>query len=495
MSGYYSNNYTYKSFPTIHKALMKLFQILFCLLISIGITHASSNEESMPPKIAKTLKKFGLSNDSISINIADVDSNTTLLNLNPDTVRNPASTMKILTSLAALDILGAGHLWRTGFYRTKSIEDDTLQGDLFIRAGGDPLILLEDMLASLLALRLRGIRKIAGNLVIDSSIYDESTINSTPLDGKRDRVYNVPPSALSINFRATQFIFSPDRDRLKILAYPPAINLRITNEVQLIRGNCNGAWRKLLPSTSASSNTTHVRFTGTYPKSCGEQSITRSIQSSDQYIYGVFGALWKALGGSIAGKLGYASVPDDAKLIYERVSRPMFDVLRGINKYSNNLMARMLLLGIGGEVYNEPSTPEAGRLAIKEWLTKQSLNLPGLIIDNGSGLSRNSRITAAGLGSLLQYARNHIHYEEFAASLSLSGIDGSTRKRFSDENNRGRFRLKTGLLNGVRTVAGFSRTVKGTNLRIVILHNHPKVNYSNGNAIQNTILKYANENF
>lgn len=461
--------------------------MLCCLLPAAGAWSASG---SLPAVVERALQAHGLPRDSLSVFIAADSDARPLLAFNADAPRNPASVMKLVTTFAALDLLGPGYRWRTGFLVDKPVVDGRLDGDLFVRGGGDPLILVEDFLKMLAALRQRGLARIDGDLVIDNRLFDSNAIDRKTLDGQSTRVYNAYPEATVVNFRATRFVLRPEPGGVRVFAEPPASNLEIVNRVAAVAGRCRGALGGVRHAVGVHGATTRVTFSGDYPTACGERSLTRSVLGAGDYLFGVFAALWSELGGSLGGSFRTAATPDAAREFHAHESRPLFDVLRGVNKHSNNLAARMLLLALGAEVHGAPGSPETGRAAIYEWLARRGVSMPGLVIDNGAGLSRAARVTARGLGALLGLVERHPFREEFLASLSLTGIDGSTKSRL-DGLEPGRFRLKTGLLKGVRALAGFARGAKGDSLRIVVLQNHDAVGHEGGNAVQDAVLAWV----
>lgn len=454
----------------------------------------SAAADALPREISAVLKQHGLPESSLSLRIVDARQDKPLLDVNTTEARNPASVIKLVTSVAALDILGPGHLWQTSFLSKGKLNAGVLSGDIYLRSSGDPLILVEDFLGALAALRQRGVEKILGDLVIDNSFFELSANDRKPLDGQQLRVYNSPPDATVVNFRATRFSFVPNGKSVAIIAEPPASNLKIVNKLRLAKGACRGAHRRTSLSLKRSGNEFRVVFSGNYPFACGERQLTRAVIPSGHYVYGVFQAMWRLLGGEFDGGFRLAATPEDARLLFTRDSRPLFDTLRGINKYSNNQMARSLLMSLGAARYGAPGSAETGRLAIGEWLTEKGLLLPSLKLVNGSGLSRQTRISALDLDRILAYAYRHPLRAELLASMSLTGVDGSTRKRLKDDRYQGRYRIKTGLLRGVRGAAGFGVTARGTNVRISILQNHKGLGYNNGNAVQDAVIRWVNEN-
>jgi D-alanyl-D-alanine carboxypeptidase/D-alanyl-D-alanine-endopeptidase (penicillin-binding protein 4) len=467
------------------------------LIWSLALFNSSGLQaDFLPNAVSQNLAKYQIPESAFSLLVLDADTSKIVVEHLADEPRNPASVMKILTSYAALDLLGPDFNWKTQLFTDSAIKDGTLSGNLFIKGGGDPLILVEDLWRIVYELRNRGLHTINGDLTVDQSYFDGTQIVREPLDGKHYRAYNAYPEALVINFRATRFIFIANADGVHILADPPASTLLIKNNVQLTKGKCNRHHRNLRFSTQTEGLAeTIITFSGNYAIGCKEQSRTLVVLNSSDYLLGVFKSLWQAQGGKFDGEISQSDIPPNAILLQEHSSRPLLDVLRGINKYSNNLMARSLLMTLGAEVYDPPGTTESGRIAIKSWLNTRKISMPELHITNGAGLSRAARLSARGLGNLMIDLYRHPWREELLASMSLLGIDGSAKKRLRKKSARGYFRLKTGLLRSVRSAAGFGLTKSGKRVVVVMLQNHPNTNYSNGNAIQNSLLEWVFDNY
>ncbi len=464
-------------------------------LVCLAASALAGAHDSLPDAIKRVLDRHGLPADSISLQVVDTGTGEALLSHRADVARNPASAMKLVPTYAALDLLGPGFTWQTRYHAQTMPVDGVLDGDLIVVGGGDPMILVEDFLRDLFTLRQRGVRHITGDLVIDDRYFDESTIDTTPIDEQPERAYNAWPGSLVVNFRATSFVVTPRGNGIDVFADPPASTLRIDNRIEPVTGPCRERDNQVRLAVKRRDAFTEVRLDGRYGTACAELEIVRSVLEPDAYLVGVFKALWESLGGQIDGELVRGAAADDAPLLLERRSRPLAEVLRGVNKFSNNLMARSLLLTLGAEVYGPPGTVEAGRVAVRSWLNARSLSLHGLVIDNGAGLSRAARVTARGLSDLLQDALAHPYRDEFLSSLSLIGIDGSTERRLRDDERTGRYRLKTGLLRGVRAAAGYGLTRRGTQLVIVILQNSGRITYTSGNEVQDAVLGYVHERF
>jgi len=206
----------------------------------------------------------------------------------------------------------------------------------------------------------------------------------------------------------------------------------------------------------------------------------------------VFRQLWRELGGTFSGEVIDGRVPDNASLIAEWSSPALPEIVRDINKYSNNVMARQVLLSLSPELPALPASTARGADAVKAWLAGKGIDAPELVIENGSGLSRSERISARTLGRMLVAAFHAPTMPEFIGSLPLVGLDGTMRKRLQAESIAGHAHIKTGSLEQVRSIAGYVLAASGRRYVVVCLINDR--NAARGRAVQDALLQWVYQN-
>lgn len=447
---------------------------------------------TLPPEVTRALKQFRLSERGLSVYVHELGKPEPSLAVRADVPRNPASTMKLVTTLVALDTLGPSYTWKTEAFATAPVRDGVLEGDLYLKGYGDPYLVIEHFWRFLRALRKGGIEEIRGDLVIDQSFFAPATGRSADFDNRPLRAYNVQPRALLVNFQTVKINFLPEpaSQRLQIVADPQPAQLAIDNRVRLTRGPCRGGARGLGMKVASRLDTQKIVFSGRYSPDCGDDQLYRVVAEGEQYIHGVFKTVWTEMGGRFAGEVREGRVPPEANLLHRAVSPPLAELIRVVNKYSNNVMARQMLLTLGAEAYGAPATVEKGEAVVREWLAKQGLDFPELVIENGSGLSREERISARHLGQLLLKAYESPYMPEFIASLPILATDGTQRLRYGG-GLAGRAHLKTGSLNDVRAQAGMVLDNKGRRHVVVILHNDTRADTA-GEAAQSAVLGWVN---
>jgi serine-type D-Ala-D-Ala carboxypeptidase/endopeptidase (penicillin-binding protein 4) len=447
-----------------------------------------------PAPVSQAMAAQRLPPGAVSFVIIDTDSGRVVLAQNPDTPRSPASTVKTVTTFAALDLLGPAYTWHTRALTRGSLEGGTLDGDLILQGGGDPYMTLERWWSFVHALRARGLMVIHGDIVIDNSAFSLPHEDAGAFDGRPNRAYNVLPDALMVNFQAIDFRVVPNATsgQVDITAVPAPANLAIENHVRLAAGRCGGAAARM-DFEVASTQWDRVVFSGALSAHCAEREFSRVLLQPSSYAFGTFAELWRESGGEFSGKMRIEATPVDAREILDFDSLSLGEIVRLTNKFSNNLMARHLLLTLGEEHLGRPATLEKGAAAIADWGRARGLDLQGVDIDNGSGLSRSTHISVLQMARVLSAAYHSRYAPEFLASLPLAGIDGTLRTRMK-ATPAGNVRLKTGHLDGVSGNAGFVSTAGGKTYVLVSLVNHPRADFGGGEPVHAALVTWILDN-
>lgn len=443
------------------------------LLLLIWQSLASAQ---LPAPVSEALGKAGVPQEAVSVYVQSVDKQDgqyiRLVDHRVEQAMNPASTMKLLTTYAGLELLGPAYRWRTELYRDGEVKDGVLQGNLVIKGYGDPALMAEDIWRLVNRLRQTGMREIRGDLVLDNSYFASTAPGEAAFDNEPYRAYNATPGALVSNLKSTSFRFMADAQQPVIQADPELPEIVVVNQVKWVAGGC-GDWKSRLSyAVSKQENRSIVTFGGSYATACGEKVLELNVQDEAVYTYNLFHTLWQQVGGSITGGLRVQSTPVSASKLFQHESAPLADVIRRINKYSNNLMARQLFLTLGAEKVAVPAREADGDQAVRAWLAAKGLSFPELVLENGAGLSRIERISAAHLGGLLQQAYVSPVMPELMSSLPVLAVDGTTRKRLNGSAAQGRAHLKTGSLEGVRAIAGYLLDQKGRRWVVVFMVSH-----------------------
>lgn len=467
-----------------------MYKFLFPLCLSLFIASAPLQAQSSHPNqadIDKLLQRSQLPSDALTFVALPLNGPRKGINYNADASVNPASVMKLVTTYAALESLGPTFTWKTELLTDGNIQGDQLNGNLYFRSGGDPKLTTERLWLLLRDLKLQGVRHINGNLVLDGSYYDIQ--NLTAFDGDQSDLYRpfmVEPDGLLINFNAQRFIVKADDGRASIVADPLVPEVIVDNQIKVTPAKSCHTNTQLYYQPRQTAERLSLTVSGSIPEGCKAERYFAFIDHA-RYASGVIRSTWQDMGGSLSGSTLYSSTPKSAKLLSSLPSAPVVDIIRDINKFSNNTLAKQLFLTMGAH-FRTPQDPDdviAARRAIGNWWLSLGITQPQLIIDNGSGLSRQERITANELALMLKSAASSRYAAEFQASLPLVAVDGTMRRRLRGHPIAGQARIKTGTLRNVRAIAGYTKDKDGHDWVVVAILNHPR---NLNNAILDSLL-------
>jgi len=469
-----------------------ILRVLFLLAALAGSAVAAADSR-LPQGVRQILTLRSVPDDALSILVVDLESGKAVVEWHADAPRNPASTMKLVTTLVALDVLGPSYQWKTELYALGEVSDGRLDGDLLIKGYGDPFLVTERVWRMLRELGQTGISDIAGDLVIDDTYFDVPWEDPAAFDKQPLRAYNVAPNALLMNLKVVRYWFEPDRaaNSVRVILEPPLENLRVENRLALANASCRGYQRGI--SIIPADDYRTMVLDGEFPSRCKHYAMSRTALDHNAYAYGLFASLWREAGNSLAGDWRAGVVPEGAEPRLVFPSESLAEVIRHVNKHSNNVMARQILYTLAAETFGAPGTEQGGRAVIDDWLAKKIPGAASVRVDNGAGLSRTAAITAQDFVRLLQFAWEQPYMPEFAASLALSGHDGTLRTKFADRKLTGQAHLKTGSLDHVSAIAGYMQARSGRRFAVVTLINHEGVHRGPGEEIQSALLHYLYE--
>jgi D-alanyl-D-alanine carboxypeptidase/D-alanyl-D-alanine-endopeptidase (penicillin-binding protein 4) len=458
-----------------------------CLLLLVLVSISGARAVDLPPEVRAALRQAKIPLSSVAVDVRGVDSQVPLVSVNAQRAMNPASTMKLLTTYAGLEMLGPSYTWKTEAYLGGPLEKGVLQGDLILKGYGDPRFNIEQFWLWLSELRARGLKEIQGDLVLDRSFFSLPEHDPAEFDNDPVRAYNVGPDALLLNFNTLRLRYLPEGNRLKVISEPPLEGMQLDNQLApQAAPNCEN-WDDTIRIQARGDS---VVLQGGYPSECGEREQNLNVMPHTRYVAAVFNAIWQELGGMLRGNTREGPLPAEARLFATHYSAPLAEIIRDVNKFSNNVMARQLFLTLGSDVATATpgNIPQSIRVT-KAWLKTKRLNFPELVLENGAGLSRRERISAQHLAQLLRSAADSPMNAEFVASLPILGVDGSVRKRLKDTAAANHAHLKTGTLEGVKTIAGYVRAKSGKEWILVFLINHP--NAKQGGAAQDALIEWV----
>lgn len=447
-------------------------------------------QTGLPPPVQAALQRAQVPATAMSALVLPVgETGPARVRFRADQAINPASVMKLVTTYAAMDLLGPDFTWSTRFYTDGTVDKGTLRGNLYIKGGGDPKLVLERIQAAFQALQTKGVVVVLGDMVLDNSAFDLPPRDPGAFDGEALRPYNAGPDALLVNFKSVVLKFYPDPAArvARVVSEPPMAGLAIDATLPLAPGGC-GDWRGAIGARFDDVNA--IRFTGRFPQACGEKEWAVAYQDPASYAARALEGLWRNAGGALTGKVVTGRMPASARLLHEARSLPLSEIMADVNQWSNNVMAQQVFLTLGQlaparvDAMTVPRGPlqlerqgklERSREIIARWWRNTfGIRHAAPVMENGSGLSRIERITPEALAELLRHAARHPRGATFVQSLSVAGVKGTAARigRASDSLAHGNAWLKTGTLRDVTGIAGYVNAGNGGRYVVVGFINH-----------------------
>ena len=446
---------------------MSILRLLACC--SLLLAALSSLAQALPPEVDAALARAKLPREAVSLLVVEADGKSApRLSHRAGVPVNPASIAKLATTFAALELVGPAFTWATPVYVEGTVQGGTLHGNLYIKGQGDPKLVAERLWLLLRRIQGLGIRSINGDIVLDRSAFETAASHPGAFDGEPLRPYNAAPDALLLNFTAVTMTFTPQGGQAQIHLEPPLAGLQLPAAVPLTAGDCTD-WRGGLRADF--SDPSRIQLGGGYPAACGERSWPVAYADPRSYAARAVAGLWQQMGGNLTGQVRDGRVPAGLLPAFEIQSPSLAEIVRDVNKFSNNVMAQQLFLTLSLQ-QKGTGTLEGSREVMRQWWRDRFGPGEVPLFDNGSGLSREERITAQQLARLLQAAWASPLMPELMSSLPVTGIDGTLRR--SRARGTGLAHLKTGSLRDVSGVAGYVHAASGKRYVLVAIANHPQ---------------------
>jgi len=448
----------------MHMRFISVFA--FWSLSSFSLVFAQN--VPLPTPVVAALQRAKVPVEALHVVVIEANGSqktSALLSHEATTAINPASLSKLATTVAALDLLGPTFVWRTPVYVDGPVRDGVLQGNVYLRGSGDPRLVVERVWLLMRRLQGLGIQKIQGDIVLDRSAFDLPERNPASFDGEPLRPYNAVPDALLVNFKSLVFQFVPERaaNVARVHVEPPLAGVQFPASVPLSNTDCSDYRSSLRADWT---DTLRIRFTGSFPASCGEKVWPVAYAAPQQFAARAIAGMWQQVGGQLAGQVREGVVLANLQAVFTVESPALSEVIRDINKFSNNVMAQQLFLTLSQQARGTGSWDASRETMQAWWRDRIGGEVP--VFDNGSGLSREERISVLGLARLLQFAWGSPTMSELMSSLPVTGLDGTLKRSKSQSIAH----LKTGSLRDVAGIAGYVDGANGKRLILVAVLNH-----------------------
>jgi serine-type D-Ala-D-Ala carboxypeptidase/endopeptidase (penicillin-binding protein 4) len=443
---------------------------LACLAFVLSLAlPAVGQEESLQAQLDAALAKFG-PHASVGCRVLALPGGEVLYERNPDLSLTPASNMKLLTSAAALAILGPEYTYSTRVLATSPVKNGTLRGDLILKGGGDPVLERPQLVELAVAIKGAGVKKVSGKLIVDDSRYVPDRLGDGWSWDDESYYYQPQISALTVDRNVATLDILPgkkpgDAAEVRIAPIPNYFDL-----LQRPTTGVAGSGRTVDWTRERARNA--VRVTGSIAvdaEPLRERQVT--MEEPQRFAGTLFRQELRRAGVAVKGEVSDGSTPPTALLLTERKSPPVRDIVKLFNKPSDNLVGELLLREIGLNAKGKGDAASGGS-AIREWLESKGLDVRGLRMNDGSGLGRRNLVTARLVSELLKASEDEPWAPVWRDSLPLSGKDGTLRNRMKGTAAEGRISAKTGTLGGVSALSGFVTTTEGRRLVFSLLENN-----------------------
>ena len=429
---------------------MNILRVLIIWLIPFSVFA------EIPLEYKKIINKYKASQNSFTFVVKNLTNKSEpIVAHNEKKLFNPASLAKIVSTFIALEELGPQFKWQSDFYHNGDIVGDTLNGDLIFKGRGDATFSIANLENSIRKIQFKGIKKIKGNLILDLSYFGldskEKIFDNDPM-----RAYNALPNPVVVQSNTMNFIFTMKDKNLIIESNPNLENFSIKNNIKITNDRCIDWKSKLNYQTQQIKLKSEVIFDGKFSRKCGTKTINLSALNNNEYFFRIFKKIWNMNGGNFNGSLDTTYINNNnLKVIYRHTSRPLSEIVRDVNKYSLNLMARNTMLTVLAEDSELLVLESSVNKYLHDWFDKNSLLHNGLFIENGAGLSRNSVLTSEQLLLLMEKIYHNPLMPEMLSSLPISGVDGTLKRRMNYSTFRKSAHFKTGSMRNVNAIAGF----------------------------------------
>ena len=439
----------------------------------LAFSQAFAAADNQKPAYAKIEQEFksltqGLKGQ-VSFSLRDFHQNE-VISVSSQKGLAPASVAKLVSTACSLVELGPQFQFETLYGFTGKVEKDTLKGNLLVRGSGDPSLVVEDLHESIEKIRfLHGIRRIEGKIIFDASYFGVQAleISNEGFEGDAGRSFTAPLTPTPINQNSFSAWLVSDVRGARLPNRSALLPFR-TSDLKL-----NVGASKAGPSISYDPSRKVVSLSGSLPPGSDAKGFYRSVPDSYENHFRVFEKLWKESGGEWT-KPSFqveTKTPSGVVSLWKHTSRPLSKILMDINKSSLNFGAEMVFLAAGVQKKGAPASFEKSKSMLSDCLKSFGVSEGSIVMNNASGLSREASIQTSALTHFLVSFAKHPFAPEYLSSLSLLGLDGTTKKRLQDNDGAGRARLKTGTLKDVHSIAGYVSTRNGTPLTMALFFN------------------------
>ncbi len=465
--------------------MRKLNRLLTFLLLCV-MTATTVSAADLKSSIDEILSDPAIKNGVQAVVVQSLKTGQRLYDHNGDLLMIPASNFKLVVSATTLELLGPDFKFQTEVFANGPVQDGVLDGDLIIKGGGDPVLSTANLTELASQVKETGVKSVKGNIVADDTLFDRQRLGSGWSWDSLQYYYSAEVSALNLNRNTVDVYVRPGKevgDPVEVDLSPKTTYFTVENTATTgKKGSANTIW----VSRPLGLNIIRVSGSIAHGTNVTSRETLRSIMEPQLYTGYAFVTELGKQGIEVSGSVLSGKLPDGAKAVAAHSSPPLSRVLSLLNKPSDNLIADVLLKYLGAH-FKETGSWDNGADVERDFCKKMGMNMGGLSISDGSGLSRFNYISANNLIKLLEYMHSSKHFKVFYDSLPIAGVDGSLYSRMRNASTKNNLRAKTGYIGRVSSLSGYVNTKSGEPLAFAIIMNHHLCPKSDATGLQDKI--------
>lgn len=457
-------------------AVLIFLQPIYALSSIAGPTLKA---DQLQTQLERHIKKLPKQMD-LSLRVEELGTGRVIASHNEDQSMVPASGLKIISSIAALETLGPSATVKTKVFIDGRVINNEVQGSLVVKGEGDPYLVSERLWLLARDVQRRGIKNITGGIKVDSSFFDNDEGNLTQLGAGQP--FAAKLSATSVNFNSVEIHVVPTKKGSKPIVEFGPINHdygEIKNDVRQVGGRSRNV---SVERNLAKGGKEEFRVIGTIGRRAKPKILYYAVDDPKAHFAYVFKRMLEREGVQVAKGYEGVAKAEESTLLGEVESLPLLDLVRLMNTYSNNFMAEQIFRILGARKYGAPGTISKGRKAVEAYMKSiPSCKEDGVVVPNGSGLTWESKVSSRCFVAILQ--KNYHEFRSFAdvvGSMPVGNETGTLKPRFrkfGDWFDPWKVRAKTGTLwsqGAVTSLVGFVSTKSGEILVFSIIQNHKR---------------------
>lgn len=407
------------------------------------------------------LQKVDVSKNNTGILVYDLEDKKAIYSLNPEKLFSIASVNKLFVTAAALKYLGQDYRFKTSIFSELPDSSGVINGNLYIKGGGDPLFVSENMWFLVNKLIDIGVKEIKGKIILDDTSFPSADVYD---DSNSDRAYSAKLSSLSVNFNSVAI--SASSGPSKYVSMDPDIPmLQLLDKTKSSSKKTNIEMRREGNKIIVSGNLNNSDY--------DNKVIYRNIEDPSVYFGEVLALHLKWRGIKNIGVISRGQADTKKNKLFDIESRRLNDILVEMNKFSNNYIAEQIIRAIAEKKFGKASAVDKAVGLIEEYLESIGMKKNGFEVVNGSGFSRMNKVKPNEMIKFLEFAyKDFVIGPEFINSLCIAGVDGTIRRTHKTAFLTGKMRAKTGTLTGVRSLAGYLNHEGKTYAFIIVANDH-----------------------